>query len=130
MFRSRIVSSLFPFPEEIGDSFHDNWIGCVSFLFGTIKYIDLPLYDYYQHSGNVIGHDPLPGVQSDILGKFRNLTNRKRLEKTLQMDLEFYNTYGVRRQALAICLVFINYSFFIKINMDLSLLIKNRTIIV
>lgn len=104
MFRSRILPYLFPFPEEIGDAFHDNWIGSVSFLCGKIRYLDIPLYNYYQHTGNVIGHAEMPDVQSNVLGDIRYLVNRDNLERILNSDLDFYNTYGAKRQALAICL--------------------------
>lgn len=104
MFRSQILPNLFPFPEKIGDSFHDNWIGCVSSLYGKIRYIDTPLYDYYQHTSNVIGHSEEPEIKSNLFGDLRNLLSRNRLERMLRTDLEFYNTYGAKRQALSICL--------------------------
>jgi len=104
MFRSRILSYLFPFPERIEYGFHDNWIGCVSLCCGKIRYLDIPLHDYYQHDRNIIGWFDLPGVQSNFLRNFRNLLNLDYLERILNMDLEFYNTYGAMKQALAICL--------------------------
>jgi len=55
MFRQQLIDYILPFPPKIGDSFHDHWIACVANVSGTIRYIDEPLYDYTQHSGNVLG---------------------------------------------------------------------------
>ena len=104
MFSSRILSYLFPFPERINYAFHDNWIGCVSLQCGKIRYLDTPLYDYYQHDRNTIGWFDLRGGQLNLLMNFRNLMNLGYLGQILHMDLEFYNTYGASKQALAICL--------------------------
>ncbi len=56
MIRSDLVPYLLPFPKKIGDSFHDHWMACVALAKGSIAYIDRPLYDYYQHQDNIIGH--------------------------------------------------------------------------
>jgi len=55
MFRRSIIKYLIPFPTLIGTSYHDHWIGCVANALGRIKYIEKPLYDYYQHGNNVLG---------------------------------------------------------------------------
>ncbi|MGH9844725.1 MAG: hypothetical protein ACREEM_38905, partial [Blastocatellia bacterium] len=39
-----------------GNLFHDHWLACVALALGKIKYVDRPLYDYVQHSSNVLGH--------------------------------------------------------------------------
>jgi glycosyltransferase involved in cell wall biosynthesis len=56
MFRRSLLEYLLPFPDPVGVPFHDHWIGCTALTLGRIKYIGLPLYDYVQHGGNVIGH--------------------------------------------------------------------------
>jgi len=56
LFRRELLDYILPFPERIGDFYYDNFIGCVALTKGEIKYIDRPLYDYYQHSSNIIGH--------------------------------------------------------------------------
>lgn len=56
MFRRGLLSYLLPFPERIGEAYHDHWIGCVALATGNIEYVNRPLYDYIQHSANVIGH--------------------------------------------------------------------------
>lgn len=56
MFPRRLLEYLLPFPERIGDAFHDHWIACVALATGDVKYIDRPLYDYVQHANNVLGH--------------------------------------------------------------------------
>src|SRR5262249_31094585 len=56
MFPQGLLSYVLPFPERIGEAYHDHWIGCVALATGKIKYVDRPLYDYIQHSSNVLGH--------------------------------------------------------------------------
>jgi glycosyltransferase involved in cell wall biosynthesis len=60
MFPRSLLEYLLPFPDPIGDQFHDHWIGCTALALGRIKYIDRPLYDYVQHANNVIGHYVVP----------------------------------------------------------------------
>jgi glycosyltransferase involved in cell wall biosynthesis len=56
MFRRELLDKALPFPEKIGEAYHDHWIGCVAMAAGRIKYVDRALYDYVQHSNNVLGH--------------------------------------------------------------------------
>ncbi|KAA3626786.1 MAG: glycosyltransferase, partial [Proteobacteria bacterium] len=56
MIRRELLDALLPFPPRIGDAFHDHWIACSALARGRIAYVDRPLYDYFQHRDNVIGH--------------------------------------------------------------------------
>ena len=56
MFPRTLLDDLLPFPERLGDMFHDHWIGAMALALGEIRYVDRPLYDYVQHSNNVVGH--------------------------------------------------------------------------
>jgi len=56
LFRRKILDKALPFPEKVGDSYHDWWIGCIALSEGKIKFINKPLYDYRQHEGTVLGH--------------------------------------------------------------------------
>jgi hypothetical protein len=56
LFRAEMLEKILPFPKKIGDAFHDHWIAIVGITQGELKYIDAPLYDYYQHTENIIGH--------------------------------------------------------------------------
>ncbi len=56
MFKRSLLSKILPFPDRIGDLFHDHWIACVALLSGGLSYINKPLYDYIQYDRNVIGH--------------------------------------------------------------------------
>ncbi|MEW6208607.1 MAG: glycosyltransferase, partial [Acidobacteriota bacterium] len=56
MFRRELLDYALPFPERIGEAYHDHWIACVALALGEIAYIDRPLYDYVQHQSNIIGH--------------------------------------------------------------------------
>ncbi|HMG34084.1 MAG TPA: glycosyltransferase [Blastocatellia bacterium] len=80
MFRRELLEYILPFPERIGHSYHDHWIACVALALGEVKYVDRPLHNYVQHSGNVIGHCAPPprtfvkklrGAAGRVL-KFRN----------------------------------------------------------
>jgi len=56
LFRRALLDRALPFPERIGDAYHDHWLALVALLDGGIAYVDRPLYDYVQYQGNVIGH--------------------------------------------------------------------------
>ena len=56
MFKATLLKEILPFPERIGDAFHDHWIACSALYRGNINYVDRPLYDYLQHDRSVIGH--------------------------------------------------------------------------
>jgi glycosyltransferase involved in cell wall biosynthesis len=56
LFRRNLLEYLLPFPEKHGDAYHDHWLGCTAMALGEIRYVDRPLYDYVQHTGNVVGH--------------------------------------------------------------------------
>jgi glycosyltransferase involved in cell wall biosynthesis len=74
-FRASLVSELLPFPKSIGNAYHDQWIALAALVKGRIGYIDQPLYDYVQHSANVIGHTAWSGKtnrsRADGRGLFR-----------------------------------------------------------
>jgi glycosyltransferase involved in cell wall biosynthesis len=55
LFRREIASLALPFPDLPGIQFHDHWVACVALAAGEIAYVDMPLYDYVQHSGAVFG---------------------------------------------------------------------------
>lgn len=63
LFRASLLREILPFPELLGEVFHDHWVACVALTSGTIRYIDRPLYAYRQHSNNVIGHYVVPDYQ-------------------------------------------------------------------
>lgn len=60
VFRAELLRKILPFPERIGDAFHDHWIACVAMMAGGLEYLDEPLYDYVQHRENAIGHSDFP----------------------------------------------------------------------
>lgn len=57
LFRRELLDLVLPFPEPVGDPFHDQWIAAVALATGTIAYVDRPLYDYVQHGGAARGHE-------------------------------------------------------------------------
>ena len=56
LFEKNLLDMILPFPNRVSDAYHDHWIALVACIAGSIQYIPEPLYDYRQHSGNVIGH--------------------------------------------------------------------------
>ena len=57
LFRRELLDLALPFPEPLGDPFHDQWIAAVALATGSIAYVDRPLYDYVQHGGAARGHE-------------------------------------------------------------------------
>lgn len=57
LFRRELLDLVLPFPEPVGDPFHDQWIASVALATGTIAYVDRPLYDYVQHGAAARGHE-------------------------------------------------------------------------
>jgi len=56
LFRRELLDLVLPFPEPVGDPFHDQWIAAMALATGSIAYVDRPLYDYVQHGGAARGH--------------------------------------------------------------------------
>jgi len=71
VFKSSLLEKIIPFPERIGDAFHDNWIALSALMVGEIKYVDRPLYDYIQYRGHVIGHCDFDSLT--VKGRFMRL---------------------------------------------------------
>jgi glycosyltransferase involved in cell wall biosynthesis len=57
LFRRELLELVLPFPEPVGDPFHDQWIAAVALAVGELAYVDRPLYDYVQHGGAARGHE-------------------------------------------------------------------------
>jgi len=57
LFPRELLDQVLPFPEPVGDPFHDQWIAAVALAGGRIAYVDRPLYDYVQHGGAARGHE-------------------------------------------------------------------------
>jgi glycosyltransferase involved in cell wall biosynthesis len=55
LFRRSLLDLILPFPEARGQMFHDHWIGLVALAAGKLRFCKEPLYDWIQHSSNVIG---------------------------------------------------------------------------
>jgi glycosyltransferase involved in cell wall biosynthesis len=53
LFSSSLLQKIIPFPHNI--DVHDKWIGIIAYYFGNIKYINIALIKYRQHSNNMIG---------------------------------------------------------------------------
>jgi glycosyltransferase involved in cell wall biosynthesis len=67
LFQRRLLSYILPFPQRVGELYHDHWIAGVALTLGDIAYVATPLYDYLQHPGNVIGHNLQPKASTPRL---------------------------------------------------------------
>jgi len=94
LFRRDLLQTLLPFPDPVGQMFHDHWLACVARARGELAYIDAPLYDYYQYHDSVVGHcdEPLPGsgggIRNKIIeaGKKDSSTQWQRREQSYEND--------------------------------------------
>ncbi len=107
LFRRELLQTLLPFPQKIGDIFHDQWLSVVARSLGKIAYIDEPLYDYIQHGSNIIGHSDFQADStSQRLLKFAKRASsfifstpnsiRKKLKNYIQAGWDVYQ-YEFRR---------------------------------
>lgn len=55
LFRADLLDDVLPFPDRLGEAYHDQWIGLAAMVKGRLAYVGRPLYDYTQHGANVIG---------------------------------------------------------------------------
>jgi Glycosyl transferase family 2 len=61
LLRSDVLARALPFPDLGTGAYHDHWLAVVGLATGGLTYVDRPLVDYVQHSGNAVG--PLAGLQ-------------------------------------------------------------------
>ena len=40
MFRRKLLDYLLPFPDKVGDAYHDHWLGVTAMTLGSIGYVD------------------------------------------------------------------------------------------
>jgi glycosyltransferase involved in cell wall biosynthesis len=99
LFEAELLDLVLPFPEPIGDSFHDQWIASVALASGAIAYLDRPLYDYVQHGQAARGHDAaMQGWNPGRLLSWRH--PRRSLRRIAAHGERSYET-NVRRIGLA-----------------------------
>lgn len=80
VFKKELLLKLLPFPERIGDSFHDWWIGLCAIMDGEIEYVNEPIYDYVQHGQNVIGQSEGTSLFTSIKKTFNKIQRNKKEE--------------------------------------------------
>ena len=93
LFRRDLLQTLLPFPDTIGQMFHDHWLACVARARGELAYIDAPLYDYYQYHDSVIGHcdRPLQDSAGGITRKILKGDNKGASDKWQRRELAYEN---------------------------------------
>ncbi len=87
LFRAGLLDRILPFPERLGDAYHDHWIALNALVAGSIRYVDRPLHDYVQHGANVIGHKrdgDAPGLAAAARATLSALRHRGPLGHTLR----------------------------------------------
>ncbi|MEK6684062.1 MAG: glycosyltransferase [Nitrospirota bacterium] len=84
LFRREMLDLLLPFPDRVGDAYHDHFLGCIALAVGKIRYVPVPLHNYCQHSENIIGHyashrfDPATGhPKGRLFGRLLNFLQRR-----------------------------------------------------
>lgn len=55
LFKRELLELALPFPQRVGNAFHDHWIACCALSQGKLAYVSEPLYDYIQYDDSVIG---------------------------------------------------------------------------
>ena len=88
VFRRNLLDDILPFPQPVGQVFHDHWIACVARCSGGLAYVDRALYDYYQYGSSVIGHCDFEarGVTQrvkELAGNVRHMKRPGRLKSWL-----------------------------------------------
>lgn len=70
LFRRELLKVALPFPARAGLLAHDHWIACVAMANGNLAYVNRPLYDYVQHSSNIIGYSAKVAERCESLPRF------------------------------------------------------------
>lgn len=93
LFRRELLDLVLPFPEPVGDPFHDQWIAAMALAVGEIAYVDRPLYDYVQHGAAARGHEAAMQSwdagrlldRSDLRGSLRQI--RAHADRSYEMNV-------------------------------------------
>jgi len=101
LFRYSLVDYLLPFPCKFDHSYHDHWIGCMANALGEIRYVDEPLYDYFQHESNVLGQSSFAATtRLHKMSLFFQLLLDMREKKLIFYQKEFFHD-GIKAMVLA-----------------------------
>lgn len=99
MFRRGLLDYVLPFPPQIGDLYHDHWIGSVALAKGDLGCITRPLYDYTRHGANISGYHTQPkgAWLRRVHWTLKHLTS----EQGRQRAQFIYNQFVLRAEAMA-----------------------------
>ncbi len=98
LFHRELLDLVLPFPEPVGDPFHDQWIAAVALAVGEIAYVDRPLYDYVQHGAAARGHEA--AMQSWDAGRLLDRRDPKGSLSQIRAHADRSYETNVRRIAL------------------------------
>ncbi len=106
VFRASLLQDLLPFPEPVGDAYHDHWIACTALAKGSLAYVDRPLYAYRQHGSNVLGHQaPAPArLMPELRKLLRWLASPRASRREARGELDAL-AIGFRRDVVRIALM-------------------------
>lgn len=99
LFRRELLDLVLPFPEPVGDPFHDQWIAAVALATGRIAYVEEPLYDYVQHGGAARGHEA--AMREFDAGRLLDARDPRGSLRRVAASAERSYEINVRRIALA-----------------------------
>lgn len=86
LFERELLITLLPFPDRVGDAFHDHWVACSALSCKGLSYVDEALYDYIQYGDSVIGHCD-----------FTRWTFSKRIKSLLKVCLRLLQPSSAKR---------------------------------
>jgi len=75
LFKKELLKYIFPFPQVM---YFDAWIGAVASSFGGVKYVDIDLVQYRQHSTNSLANKKL--VKYSISEQISHKTKKKLIQ--------------------------------------------------
>lgn len=111
VFKSSLLEKILPFPERVGDSYHDWWVGLCSYMDGNIKYINEPLYDYVQHSLNIIGQSESISLLKKVSELLKDLKpNYKNESKRLIKEGKAIYEFDYKRILLTLNILYLRFN--------------------
>jgi glycosyltransferase involved in cell wall biosynthesis len=84
LFKSRLLLKLLPFPERLGNAFHDHWMALTAAVEDGLAYLDQVNQNYIQHNTNVTGYGQFN--QIDLRQSTMSLLSLQRMKASVAID--------------------------------------------
>ncbi|MCP3951785.1 MAG: glycosyltransferase, partial [Desulfobacterales bacterium] len=89
LFRSELLGVMLPFPDPVGEAFHDHWVACTAMCAAKMAYVPEPLYDYVQYSNSVIGHSDFSPVNRNGINTMKSAEKWQQVYRQECLRLQF-----------------------------------------